>query len=292
MKLPEERFLGKKTDYPQQYAPEVLVAVPRIVNRSAYGIRNESLIFDGFDAWHGYEFSFLLDNGLPVVGILKMVYAATTPCLVESKSLKLYLNSFNMMQMGEDKKSAVDKVLATVKNDVSNLVEGRVEVSFFDPLIMAEPNDFAQFSIIEQDKNLVAKISVNAYAEQPDLLEESSSTGNSKFGSHLLRSNCKVTHQPDWGSVFVEMNGSLLPDENSFLKYVISLRNENHFHEEICEMIFKRLYDRFRPGDLMVACLYTRRGGIDINPVRFTPGYNYDYVLQYAHRLTQGIFRQ
>ncbi len=292
MRTPEEKLLGQKVEYPEKYAPEILVAVPRILNRSEYGIENENLPFDGFDTWHGYEFSFLLNTGLPVVGILKLVYPANSPFLVESKSLKLYLNSFNMMPMGDDETSAVETVLKIVEADISEVVQRSVSASIFNWSKGIDHNDFSEFPIIEQNVSFTHNTEITHYSEQPSLLEKSAHSGIFRVGSHLLRSNCKVTHQPDWGSVFVELTGNSIPDPVSFLKYIVSLRNENHFHEEICELIFKRLLDRFEPDGLMVACLYTRRGGIDINPVRYTRGYTHTFALGNSDKLTHGAFRQ
>lgn len=292
MRTPEEKLLGQKVEYPEKYAPEILVAVPRILNRSDYGIENENLPFDGFDTWHGYEFSFLLNNGLPVVGILKLVYSASSPFLVESKSLKLYLNSFNMMPMGDDEASAVATVLQIVQADISEVVQSRVAASFFNSSQGIADNDFSAFPIIEQNVSFTQNAEITHYSEQYSLLQKSAKSGIFRFGSHLLRSNCKVTHQPDWGSVFVELTGISIPEPVSFLKYIVSLRNENHFHEEICELIFKRLLDRFEPDGLMVACLYTRRGGIDINPVRYMRGYTHTFALGNSDKLTHGVFRQ
>jgi 7-cyano-7-deazaguanine reductase len=117
-------------------------------------------------------------------------------------------------------------------------------------------------------------IIVDQYTEDPTLLKTATSGGqkNLYYHSSLLKSNCKVTHQPDWGDVFIYMNSNIVPDLPSLLKYIISFRNENHFHEEICETIFKRLQDTYEPAILGVTCLYVRRGGIDINPTRVSTG--------------------
>jgi 7-cyano-7-deazaguanine reductase len=263
----EATHLGKQSSYPQHYEPSVLVAVPRILNREQYGIANDDLPFVGVDVWHCYEFSFLTEKGAPVVGMLKIIYPANNEFLVESKSLKLYLNSFNMDLYGENRTQGISIVIGIIRKDLSELLKCEVLASYFDQNVQPALSDFDNFSILEEMVDF-DNFSCSEYTENPELLEISTVSGDIKWGTHLLRSNCKITHQPDWGSLFIEMNGEKLPTPESFLKYIVSLRNENHFHEEICEMVFKRIADKFHPEILMVTCLYTRRGGIDINPIR------------------------
>jgi len=267
----EATHLGKQSSYPQHYDPSVLVAVPRILNREQYGISNNALPFSGVDVWHAYEFSFLTAKGAPVVGLIKLVYPANNEFLVESKSLKLYLNSFNMDRFGETRAEGISAVTQIIGKDLSELLKCEVQVTYFVQNTKPSNSDFNDFTILEETVDF-DKLSCTIYTEKPDLLKKSQNTGEIKWATHLLRSNCKITHQPDWGSLFIEMNGKQLPTPESFLQYIASLRNENHFHEEICEMLFKRLVDVFAPEKLMVACMYTRRGGIDINPVRVLPG--------------------
>jgi 7-cyano-7-deazaguanine reductase len=267
----ESTHLGKQSSYPQHYDPSVLVAVPRILNREQYGISNESLPFKGVDVWHAYEFSFLTGKGAPVVGMLKLVYPVTNEFLVESKSLKLYFNSFNMECIGESREKGISKVVGVIKRDLSELLKCEVLVCYFDNTHQTAESDFDGFSILENCVDFDA-IQCDHFTETTELLETSANNGNIKWGTHLLRSNCKITHQPDWGSLYIEMEGEILPTPESFLKYIVSLRNENHFHEEICEIVFKRITDKYKPNKLMTACLYTRRGGIDICPVRISDG--------------------
>jgi 7-cyano-7-deazaguanine reductase len=267
----EETHLGKQSSYPQHYDPSVLVRVPRILNREIYGISNEVLPFSGVDVWHCYEFSFLTEKGAPVVGILKIIYPSDNEFLVESKSLKLYLNSFNMDMYGVSRSEGISLVVGTIRKDLSELLECEVLVNYFDHNSQPAESDFYNFPLLEDmvDSN---NLSCTEYSENHRLLQTSPVSGEIFWGTHLLRSNCKITHQPDWGSLFIEMKGNKLPTPESFLKYIISLRNENHFHEEICEMVFKRLTDIFKPERLSIICLYTRRGGIDICPVRISGG--------------------
>jgi 7-cyano-7-deazaguanine reductase len=265
----ESTHLGKQSSYPQHYDPSVLVAVPRILNREQYGISNKALPFNGVDVWHAYEFSFLTEKGAPVVGMLKLVYPVTNEFLVESKSLKLYLNSFNMEHLGETRREGILKVVEVIKKDLSELLKCEVQVCYFDHTNQTAESDFDDFLILENSVDFDA-IQCDHYTEAKELLGTSAAKGKIQWGTHLLRSNCKITHQPDWGSLYIEMEGEILPTPESFLKYIVSLRNENHFHEEICEMVFKRITDKYQPLKLMTACLYTRRGGIDICPVRIS----------------------
>jgi 7-cyano-7-deazaguanine reductase len=287
----EATHLGKQSSYPQHYDPTVLVAVPRIVNREQYGITNEELPFTGVDVWHCYEFSFLTEKGTPVVGLLKLIYPATNEFLVESKSLKLYLNSFNMERFGNTRSEGVSKVIVIIKSDLSELLKCRVEVSCLDHNSEPSTYDFNDFNILEE-KIEFDNLTCSEYTENPELLKISTLSGEIKWGTHLLRSNCKITHQPDWGSLFISMKGENQPTPESFLQYIVSLRNENHFHEEICEMVFKRMIDIFHPEKLMVACLYTRRGGIDICPVRALTDDELPQNLISAQTLSQRSFRQ
>lgn len=287
----EATHLGKKSNYPQHYDKSVLVAVPRILNREQYNISNENLPFTGVDVWHAYEFSFLLQNGLPVVGTLKISYPCDNEFLVESKSLKLYLNSFNMEIFGKSLNEGIRLSIEKIKNDLSELLKCDVLVTFFNHNAPKSAIDFTDFEILE-DLIDVSTINCSNYSEKPELLEKSNNSGEIRWGSHLLRSNCKITNQPDWGAIFIQMKSKQLPTPESIIKYIVSLRNENHFHEEICEMVYKRLFDKFSPNDLMVTCMYTRRGGIDINPIRSLKGNNHPKTLYKTTANDQPIFRQ
>lgn len=264
----EAKVLGKKVSHPMKYDPSVLVAIPRSYNRTIYGIEEEALPFCGMDAWHAYEVSFLTDNGVPVVGVLKMVVPADSPCLVESKSLKLYLNSFNMSSFGATRKEGLEEVTSLIKKDISSLLSVDVEVTFHTKdRFNAFP--FKSYERVEEMVDLDSLV-ITDYTENKDLLEvvTTSRRTESEWKTDLLRSNCKVTFQPDWGSVYLYIEGTQHVTPESFLKYVVSLRNENHFHEEICELLYVRLKALLNPDKLMVGCVYTRRGGIDICPFR------------------------
>lgn len=282
-------LLGQSTSYPQTYDPSVLYPIIRTANRQTYGIDSSS--FTGVDVWHAYEFSCLTDGGVPIAGLIKLIVPANSPHIVESKSLKLYLNSFNMTPMGASKKDAVSKAVALITNDLTSLLGSPVKACFFDRY---HPSgfDFSTFPVAEDIVDLAA-LEIHSYTEEPGILKSGPRQSDQWYlATHLLRSNCKVTRQPDWGSVYVVLEGKDHPLVTSFLKYIISLRNELHFHEEICELVFKRLMDRFAPEKLMVTCMYTRRGGIDICPVRVSHPELMPQNLISSGILTEKLLRQ
>lgn len=259
---------------PDKVDPTLLVPVPRILNREIYDIKEDNLPFVGFDVWNCYEVSFLLDNGFPVSGVVKLSYPSDSDCIVESKSLKLYLNSYNMAKFGSKLNQSIAKVETKISHDLSEALECQVGVKFHYLTNNELPNapvigHFVQLESIVDIEN----IEFTDYNESPDILEHAPMLGFMPFQvtSNALRSNCRVTNQPDWGDVFIHINGADCVTPESLMKYIVSMRKENHFHEEICECIFKRLKDILADDtEILVACLYTRRGGIDINPVRAT----------------------
>lgn len=246
--------------------PSLLVGVPRVLNRTAYGIDNERLPFVGNDVWHCYEFSCLLANGNPFSCVVKIVYSSNSVNIVESKSLKLYLNSYNMAKMG----NTIKEVRAAVKNKI------RVDLT---PVLGVQPNVglitnnhrmqpfTCDFDSLETALDIDT---IAGDAEMSTLLVDTDNKGwiADSVCSSSLRSNCRVTNQPDWGDVFIFYSGDLGVMRDDLYRYIVSLRKENHFHEEICEMIYQKLFTKLKPKFLLVACLYTRRGGIDINPIR------------------------
>ena len=252
---------------PDDVDASLLVAVPRHLNRTGYGLEDSNLPFIGFDAWNAYEFSTLLTNGFPVSGWLKFSYDSDTANIVESKSVKLYLNSYNMARLikTQDELWLIEDKIA---EDLGAAVGGRVDVSIaVGDVNTVRPMKGDYFSL-ETYCN-VEKMSFDQYNESADILEVVPSIGRyERWRSHSLRSNCRVTNQPDWGDVYIHIKGEKAVTPESLLKYIISMRKENHFHEEICECIYKRLWDLLEPEELLVTCLYTRRGGIDINPSR------------------------
>lgn len=287
----EAKVLGQNVGYPTEYCPLILVPVPRHLNREIYNINNPTELFKGYDTWHAYEAGFLTRQGLPVCGVLKIVYPAGSPYLVESKSLKLYLNSLNMTRLGDNIQAGIETYVKTVKSDLEQILETHVDVVFHSQKT-ERLFDFNNYLLLETLPE-AQETSFSEYTENPDLLMENTREGGEiRICSHLLRSNCKITKQPDWGSIFIRLKADKLPDNISLLKYIISLRTENHFHEEICEMVYKRLHDFFHPEILSVSCLYTRRGGIDICPSRAN---KVEYLPEFLHDpevLSQRLLRQ
>ena len=266
------KHLGKVggDGYKDTYSPELLVKVPRYLNREGYGLTSESFI--GVDTWNCYEVSAITTKGQPVAGMLKIVCPADSEYHVESKSIKLYLNSFNMTRIGDNAADCISALESTVKRDLDELLETNTIVSFYASEEEGKAISFEGYQDLGELTNL-DEIDFTAFKSDASQLEESTIYGDSKemkLRSNLLRSNCRVTNQPDWGDVFIYMKGENLPTPESLAKYIVSHRTVSHFHEEICEMVYAHLTEAFKPERLMVACLYTRRGGIDINPIRAT----------------------
>ena len=264
------KHLGKVggDGYKDTYDPNLLVKIPRYLNREGYGLTGKE--FKGVDVWNAYEVSAITSKGQPVAGMLKIVCPSDSEFHVESKSIKLYLNSFNMTKIGDNAPDCISGIEARVKRDLDELLETETTVSFYASDFETEPLSFSDDYEELADIVDLDLIDFTAFKSDAAQLEVSEKSGQVKLRSNLLRSNCRVTNQPDWGDVFIFMQGSKLPTADSLAKYIVSHRTVSHFHEEICEMIFSHLTERFEPEQLMVACLYTRRGGIDINPIRAT----------------------
>ena len=274
------KFLGKTADgasmmryeTPTQIDPSLLVGIPRSLNRESYGITDETFNACSYDMWNCYEFSYLRNGNIPINGRLHIAYPARSPNIVESKSLKLYLNSFNLAQITHD----VDPC-DIIKNDLGSVLgvnSALVFVKFAEADTQTSYSMRMPYNCINLERSLVyrgADLNItNLSKEDPDLLTtyDRGWSAEEAFYSTSLRSNCRVTNQPDWGDLFVSYESEKSLSPVSLYKYIVSLRSENHFHEEIAECIYKRLQDVLTPTELMVVCLYTRRGGIDINPVR------------------------
>lgn len=272
------KVLGKTVDYPDQYDPSILVREPRQGNRTYLNLSDDNLPFCGYDIWNAYEVSCLTEKGKPVTGIAKVVYPCDNKYIVESKSLKLYFNSFNMTRLGSDSFQARRLMEADAVADLSDLLETCVSVTVFDPSSVQQVPQKQYFNrnkfITLEDLDESNEWYFNQYTEEPELLTGGQFiTTNDylirqNYHSSLLKSNCRVTHQPDWGDVYIAMKSKKVVEPENLLKYIVSFRDENHFHEEIAECIYTRLWNIFRPSQLAVTCLYARRGGIDINPTR------------------------
>lgn len=256
----EALSLGKETQYHNQYDAGLLQGVPRSLNRDSLALTAENLPFHGADIWTMYELSWLNSKGLPQVAIGHVELDATTENLIESKSFKLYLNSFNQTRF-----ESWDIVEKTLLNDLTTCAKGKVNLTIY-PLshFTSQPIvDFAGECIDEQD------IEIDNYQFDAQWLNESTTDTlvEETLVSHLLKSNCLITNQPDWGSVAIQYKGKKI-DREKLLRYLVSFRQHNEFHEQCVERIFHDIMQLCAPEKLTVYARYTRRGGLDINPWR------------------------
>jgi 7-cyano-7-deazaguanine reductase len=266
------KVLGQRVSAPEQYDKTILVREIRQNNRTYLNINDNNLPFVGYDLWNNWEISALTDGGLPVTGIAKIVYNSNSKYIVESKSAKLYYNSFNMTRLGKTPKDVIQNIETISSQDLSEFLDTEVTVQVRPANSFCSPwrEDIYHSSSVLLD-HLDATVEIKEYSENPSLLKflgETDHLNTQKFYSTLLRSNCRVTNQPDAGDVYMYINSHKIVDPISLLKYIVSFRGENHFHEEVCEAIYCRLKQVYDPVELMVACYYVRRGSLDINPVR------------------------
>jgi 7-cyano-7-deazaguanine reductase len=261
--------LGRSTSYVSHYDKSLLVRELRQTNRSTLGIFADNLPFIGYDVWNHYEVSALTDTGLPVVFIGKMVYPCESPYIVESKSLKLYFGSFNNTRLGTTGEEVRLNLVQTIEKDLGELLETRVDLGLFDPVPFTDPFSFSLTKNSSMEDHCPQTIITN-YKNMSLPIEfiSSSRPVRVRYYSNLLYSRCKITNQSDTGTVFIEIFGEKLPVEQSLLRFIVSMRDENHFHEEVCEKIYVELWRQLAPEALSVICFYNRRGSIDINPAR------------------------
>lgn len=254
--------LGKKSDYVSVYTPSLLCPLPRRDARQALQIDENTLPFRGMDVWTGYELSWLDGKGKPHVAIGEFFFPCTSPFLVESKSFKLYLNSFNQTRFNN-----TNEVMRTIESDLSTAVGGTVLVNVL-PLSKAAHRGIGHFAAENID---LLDIETKDYQVNPELLlcDAMSSMVRESICSDLLKTNCPVTGQPDWGSVMITYRGRPI-DRAGLLKYIISFREHKDFHENCVERIFMDIKTRCNPEMLTVSARYTRRGGLEINPWRST----------------------
>ena len=256
--------LGKVTSYCSQYTPELLQAVPRSLNRDSLGLTTNKLPFKGEDVWYGYELSWLNDKGKPVVAVAEFSFPCTSPNIVESKSFKLYLNSFN-----QTKFSSWQSVESALIKDLSATAGASAEVKLF-PVNNCPALAIALDSALCIDE---LDIEVSHYQLAPEILKNinhvQADVVTEYLVCHLLKSNCLITNQPDWASVYIEYSGKQICHE-TLLKYLISFRQHNEFHEQCVERMFCDLKRFCEIDHLTVFARYTRRGGLDINPFRST----------------------
>ena len=264
---PNHGILGQTTDYPKTYAPDIIYPISRELGRRHLALSADKLSV-GVDWWHAFEVSWLNPQGISQVAMLRLTIPASSPFIVESKSLKLYLNSLNFTEF-TDSQCVID----TIKRDLSSALQTQVGAELITI-------DDAQSLPLYQPEGLLIDTVLNDSAQKVALTDDVDSrllafdTANTLqnsqrqvYHSHLLRSNCPVTNQPDWGTLLIDITSAPI-DKGSLLQYILTFRQHNGFHEQCVEQIFSDLTLKFAPEKLLVRAWYTRRGGIDINPCR------------------------
>nr|WP_288497964.1 NADPH-dependent 7-cyano-7-deazaguanine reductase QueF [uncultured Pseudomonas sp.] len=258
----EHSPLGKSSEYIATYSPELLFPIPRATKWAELGLSADTLPYSGVDYWNCFELSWLLPSGKPVVAIGEFAIPADSPNIIESKSFKLYLNSLNQSVF-----ASVAELVAVLEKDLSATAGKPVSVRVHSLEEAAREGLSALPGLCIDELD----VSISNYAApQPELLRcDPARVVEQSLHSHLLKSNCPVTGQPDWGSVVVEYRGAKL-DPASLLAYLVSFRQYADFHEQCVERIFLDLHKLLQPEYLTVYARYVRRGGLDINPYRTT----------------------
>jgi 7-cyano-7-deazaguanine reductase len=260
---PDASPLGKPVAYAAHYAPELLFPIARQGERDEIGVAAGPLPFVGEDLWNAYEVSWLGPRGKPAVALAQFRVPADSPNLVESKSFKLYLNAFNQTRL-----ASVDELAATLTRDLSAAAGAPVSVKV-EPLSARpqRPMGYPRGVLLDE-----LDIAIDQYSPAPGLLRADASQPEvaETLYSHLLKSNCLVTGQPDWAMVVLRYRGAPI-DREGLLRYIVSFRQHNEFHEQCVERIFMDVMRQCQPTSLSVWARYTRRGGLDINPARRTP---------------------
>lgn len=259
MNMLAEAPLGKKTAYVSQYQRDLLFPIARKTNRAKLHLTG-ALPFKGVDIWNAYELSWLNSKGKPVVGIGEFSFPCESPNLVEAKSFKLYLNSFNNTAF-----ATIDEVVAIIERDLTDVVGAPVTVCIH-LVDQFTPITTQRFSGICLDS---LDITCDTYLVTPDFLQTENQLTSEVLYSDLLKSNCLITGQPDWGSVQIHYTGNKI-QHAGLLRYIISFRNHNEFGEQCVERMFLDIMQRCSPEKLSIYARYTRRGGKDINPYRST----------------------
>ena len=266
MHTPEQSQLGKTSAYADQYDPSLLFPLPRQPKRDEIGIQDK-LPFFGADLWTAFELSWLNQRGKPQVALAHFTIPCETPNIIESKSFKLYLNSFNNTRF-----DSLEAVQERLREDINEALwrGAPARLSSASVRVMA-PEHFETQRVQELEGLSLDRLDVECtdYSPRPDLLkaDHDNPPVTETLVSHLLKSNCLVTGQPDWGSVQISYTGAAI-DQEGLLRYIVSFRNHNEFHAQCVERIFMDIMRLCRPLKLSVYARYTRRGGLDINPLR------------------------
>ncbi len=252
----EHAPLGADTQYINQYDASLLFPIARHLNWQSQGIERSELPFQGCDIWNGYEISWLNHRGKPVVRLAEFRIPADSDNIIESKSFKLYLNTFNLTRF-----DSADDVQKRMAEDLSAAAGGQVEV-LLKPLDSSEPISAFKGECLDE-----LDVDITDYSPAPERLQATGEPVDELLYSHLLKSNCPVTGQPDWASIAIEYRGPAI-DREGLLQYLVSYREHGDFHEQCVESIFMDIWNHCQPQDLTVYARYMRRGGLDINPWR------------------------
>lgn len=252
--------LGKSSEYPDRYDPALLFPVPREENRRRIGLDDGRWPWFGEDLWQAWEISWLRADGVPEVAWAEIRFPAASPCIIESKSLKLYLNSLNQAVF-----TAPEQVAEVITRDLSSASGSAVQVA----MLSVDEGGIAEgrpqgYELIDGET-----LEDVTYQYAPESLVAGTEEVTESLCSHLLKSNCPVTGQPDWATVMIRYTGPRI-DRKGLLRYVVSFRQKQDFHEHCVETVFTDILARCAPKQLMVCARYTRRGGLDINPWRST----------------------
>ncbi len=263
---PHQSPLGQRSAYIDQYDPTLIFPLPRAGKRDELGLAADQLPFFGADLWTAYEVSWLNLRGKPQVALVGFTIPCETPNIVESKSFKLYLNSFNNSRF-----ATPDEVRAKLVADVSEAVWRGAPHRATIGVRLIDPELFDAQTVHELDGLNLDRLDIDCdrYQPAPDLLtaDFDEPPVTETLTSRLLKSNCLVTGQPDWGSVRISYTGPAINQER-LLQYIVSFRDHNEFHEQCVERMFVDIQRQCKPLRLAVYARYTRRGGLDINPLR------------------------
>lgn len=249
--------LSKSEKYPTSYDPSLLFPVARKLQRENLGLSSK-LPFTGVDIWNAYEISWLDPKGKPIIAVAEFTFPCTTSNIIESKSLKLYLNSFN-----QTKFASILEVSDIIRRDLAEAAGGKCIVNL-KPHQSWEDKPWSEnegFCLDDLD------VTIDNYSLDKTLLKTMGGKTKESLYSHLLKTNCPITNQPDWATVFIHYEGSKI-DHSSLLRYIVSYRIHQDFHEHCAESIFVDILNICKPEKLTVYLRYTRRGGLDINPYR------------------------
>lgn len=266
MNTPEQSQLGKTSAYADQYDAGLLFPITRTIKREEIGI-TDALPFFGADLWTAFELSWLNQRGKPQVALAHFTIPCETPNIIESKSFKLYLNSFNNSRF-----DSLEAVQARLREDINEALWRGAAARLSSASVRVMAADHFEFQQVQELEGLSLDrldIECSDYTPRPDLLkaDHENPPVSETLVSHLLKSNCLVTDQPDWGSVQISYTGAAI-DQEGLLRYIVSFRNHNEFHEQCVERIFMDIMRQCQPLKLSVYARYTRRGGLDINPLR------------------------